>query len=32
MTIDSDMDLETQVAEWRTYMRRHRAVDGADVD
>ena len=34
MTIesDSDKDLETQIAEWRAYMRRRRAVHGTDVD
>ncbi|HEX5993879.1 MAG TPA: permease prefix domain 1-containing protein [Jiangellales bacterium] len=30
MTIDTD--LETQIAEWRTYMRRRHAVHDADVD
>ena len=34
MTIDSDSDseLETQIAAWRTYMRRRRAVKDTDVD
>jgi hypothetical protein len=32
MTVDSDKDLETQIAEWRGYMRRRRAVHDADVD
>ncbi|MDA1358620.1 permease prefix domain 1-containing protein [Glycomyces luteolus] len=31
MTVD-DTELETQIAEWRTYMLRRRAVSGADVD
>jgi hypothetical protein len=32
MTVDSDNDLEAQIATWRTYMRRHRAVRDTDVD
>ncbi|HEU4422469.1 MAG TPA: permease prefix domain 1-containing protein [Pilimelia sp.] len=32
MTVDSDKDLETQIAEWRAYMRRRRAVHDTDVD
>jgi hypothetical protein len=32
MTIDSDQALETQIAEWRGYMRRRRAVHDSDVD
>ncbi|HZN74469.1 MAG TPA: permease prefix domain 1-containing protein [Micromonosporaceae bacterium] len=32
MTIDSGEDLETQIAEWRGYMRRRRAVGEADVE
>jgi len=32
MTIDSDKDVETQIAEWRAYMRRRHAVDGTDAD
>jgi hypothetical protein len=32
MTVDSDKDLETQIAEWRAFMRRRRAVHDADVD
>jgi hypothetical protein len=32
MTVDSDNDLENQIATWRTYMQRHRAVRDTDVD
>ena len=32
MTVDSDRDLETQIAEWRAFMRRRRAVHAADVE
>jgi len=32
MTVDSDKDLESQIAEWRGYMRSRRAVQDADVD
>jgi hypothetical protein len=32
MMADSDQELETQVAEWRAYMRRRGAVHDADVD
>jgi hypothetical protein len=32
MTVDSDTDLETQIVEWRAYMRRRRGVHDADVD
>ncbi|GAB3223338.1 hypothetical protein GCM10027447_10970 [Glycomyces halotolerans] len=32
MTAESDTDLEAQIAEWRAYMRRRRAVHDTDVD
>ncbi|GAB3652245.1 permease prefix domain 1-containing protein [Glycomyces tarimensis] len=32
MTADSDTDLETQIAEWRTYMLRRRALHDTDVE
>jgi hypothetical protein len=32
VTVDSDDDLQTQIAQWRAYMQRRRAVHDADVD
>lgn len=32
MTVHSDENLETQIAEWRSYMRRRRAVHDTDVE
>ncbi|MCC3762896.1 permease prefix domain 1-containing protein [Glycomyces sp. TRM65418] len=32
MTTENDTDLEAQIAEWRTYMLRRRAIHGSDVD
>jgi hypothetical protein len=32
MTVDSNNDLEAQIAAWRSYMRRRRAVRDTDVD
>ena len=32
MTVDSDNELESQIAAWRSYMRRRRAVRDTDVD
>jgi len=32
MTVDSDNDLERQIAEWRTYMRRRRELHHMDAD
>jgi hypothetical protein len=32
MTVDSDNELEAQIAAWRTYMQRRRAVRDTDVD
>ncbi len=32
MSIDSEYDLEAQIAEWRGYMRRRRAVNDTDIE
>jgi hypothetical protein len=32
MTTENDTDLEAQIAEWRSYMLRRRAIHGSDVD
>ena len=32
MTVDSDKDLDGQIAEWRAYVRRHREMHNTDVE
>ena len=32
MTVDSDNDLENQIAEWRTYVHRRRELHHTDVE